>query len=154
VTYQYKKDYSFKKGTYLSILTLEGRIVVPYTGYDKHIALIQKDAQIGAAKLWYDKPKKQFSLLVSLEIDMPDPTPETHKSCAGVDVGVRYLAVASNTRGNHSFHSGKQVVAKVVSEPANEGRYEQIRTPSQRLVPMVPFQTSQAGIAAVFGYSL
>ena len=32
-------------------------------------ALIQKGAEIGAAKLWYDKPKKQFYLLVSLEIE-------------------------------------------------------------------------------------
>jgi hypothetical protein len=49
-------------------LTLEGRVIVPYMGYDKHMDLIQRGAQIGAAKLWYDKPKKQFSLLVSLEI--------------------------------------------------------------------------------------
>jgi putative transposase len=112
VTYQYKKDYSFKTDARVSVLTLDGRVVISYTGYDKHVALIGKGAQIGAAKLWYDKSKKQFYLLVSLEIETPDPTPETHKGCAGVDVGVRYLAVASNTRGNHSFHSGKRVVAK------------------------------------------
>jgi transposase len=29
-----------------------------------------------------------------------------------VDVGVRYLAVASKTKGDHSFHSGKHVVSK------------------------------------------
>jgi putative transposase len=112
VTYQYKKDYSFKTGARVSVLTLDGRVIVPYSGYDKHIDLIQKGAEIGAAKLWYDKAKKQFSLLVSLEIETPDPTPETHKGCAGVDVGVRYLAVASNTRGNHTFHSGKQIVSR------------------------------------------
>ncbi len=112
LTYNYKRDYSLKKGDQISILTLEGRVIVPYTGYNKHIELIQHGAEIGAAKLWYDKPKKQFSLLVSLEIETPDPTPQNHKSCAGVDVGVRYLAVTSNTRGNHSFHSGKQVGAR------------------------------------------
>jgi len=112
VTYQYKKDYSFKTDTHVSVLTLSGRVVVPYTGYDKHIALIQKGAQIGAAQLWYDKSKKQFSLLVSLEIETPDPDPENQTGCAGVDVGIRYLAVTSNTRGNHSFQSGKRVVAK------------------------------------------
>ncbi len=112
VTYQYKKDYSFKKDAHVSVLTLDGRVVVPYTGYDKHLALIQKGAEIGAAKLWYDKSKNQFYLLVSLEVETPDPTPQTVIGCAGVDVGVRYLAVTSNTRGTHSFHSGKGVVSR------------------------------------------
>jgi len=110
VTYQYKKDYSFKTDTHVSVLTLDGRVVVLYTGYYQHIALIQKGAQIGAAKLWYDKWKKQFYLLVSLEIETPDPTPESHIGIAGVDVGVRYLAVTSTTKGDRSFHSGKKVV--------------------------------------------
>src|SRR5215470_11011716 len=112
LTYNYKRDYSFKTEQQVSILTLEGRVIVPYTGYDKHIALMQRGAEIGAAKLWYDKPKNHFYLLVSLEIKTADPDPENQTGCAGVDVGVRYLAVASNTRGNRSFHSGKRVVSK------------------------------------------
>ncbi|HEX3642313.1 MAG TPA: transposase, partial [Ktedonobacteraceae bacterium] len=112
VTYQYKKDYSFKTDTHVSILTLQGRVIVPYTGKDSHVALIQKGAEIGSANLWYDKPKKQFYLLVSLEIEIADPTPETHTGIAGVDVGVRYLAVTSTTRGDRSFHTGKRVVPK------------------------------------------
>jgi IS605 OrfB family transposase len=112
LTYQYKKDYSFKTDTHLSVLTLDGRVIVPYTGYNAHVALIQRGAHIGAAKLWYDKPKKQFYLLVSLEIETPDPTPETHTGIAGVDVGVRYLAVTATTRGDRSFHTGKKVVPK------------------------------------------
>src|SRR5438105_4613052 len=112
LTYQYKKDYSFKRDQHLSILTMAGRVIVPYTGYSQHIALIQKGAVIGAAKLWYDKPKKQFYLLVSLEMEVADPRPETHTGVAGVDVGVRYLAVTCTTRGDRSFHSGKKVVPK------------------------------------------
>jgi IS605 OrfB family transposase len=112
LTYQYKKDYSFKKEQSVSILSLSGRVVVPYTGYDKHVALIQHGAEIGAAKLWYDKPKKRFSLLVTLEIDVADPTPQTHTGIVGVDVGLRYLAVTSTTKGACTFHSGKQVRTK------------------------------------------
>ena len=112
LTYNYKKDYSFKSHQRVSVLTLEGRVIVPYTGYTQHVALIQKGAEIGAAKLWYDKPKKQFYLLVSLEIETPDPTPDTHTGIAGVDVGVRYLAVTATTRGDRSFHTGKKVVPK------------------------------------------
>src|SRR6266567_3820561 len=112
LTYQLGHDYSFKKGQQVSILSLDGRVVVPYTGYDKHVALIQQGASIGAAKLWYDKPRKQFYLLVSLEVEIASPAPETHTGMAGVDVGVRYLAVSSTTRGEQSFHSGKKIVPK------------------------------------------
>src|SRR5947208_11573364 len=76
LTYQLGHDYSFKTEHRVSILTLSGRVVLPYTGYSKHTALIERGAHIGAAKLWYDKPKKQFSLLVSLEVDVAEPTPQ------------------------------------------------------------------------------
>jgi len=112
LTYQHRKDYSFKREQRVSILTLAGRAVIPYTGYDQHVALIQQGAQIGAAKLWFDKPNKRFYLLVGLEIETPDPTPQTQTSVTGVDVGVRYLAVTSTTKGDCSFHPGRAVVAK------------------------------------------
>ncbi len=112
LTYQHHKDYSFKTEQRVSILTLQGRVIVPYMGYDPHVALLQKGAHIGAAKLWYDKPKKHFYLLVSLEVEVVEPTPETHTAVAGVDVGIRYLAVTASTRGDHSFHSGKHIVPK------------------------------------------
>jgi len=112
LTYQYKKDYSLKKDQQVSISTLEGHIVLPYMGYDKHVAHIQEGAEIGAAKLWYDKPKKQFYLLVTLSIEATDPTPETHTGVVGVDVGVRYLAVTATKKGDESFYIGKRVVPK------------------------------------------
>ncbi len=112
LTYQYKKDYSFKKDSHLSILTLDGRVVVPYTGYKEHVFLIEQGNEIGAAKLWYDKPKKQFYLLVSLELEVADPIPQQHTQVVGVDVGCRYLAVTATTQGEQSFHSGKAIVPK------------------------------------------
>jgi putative transposase len=112
LTYQYGKDYGFKTELRVSVLTLEGRVVVPYTGYDLHVSLIQQGAQIGAASLWYNKSKKQFYLLVSLEIETPDPTPTAQRQVAGVDVGIRYLAVTATTTGDCTFYSGKQVIAK------------------------------------------
>jgi hypothetical protein len=78
LTYNYHRDYSLKPDKQVSILTLQGRVIVPYSGYDKHVALLQQGARIGAAKLWYDKPRKQFYLLVSLELEGADPTPEQH----------------------------------------------------------------------------
>ena len=110
--YNYKYDYSLKEHQRVSVLTLSGREIIPYTGYDKHVALLQGGAHIGAAKLWYDKPKKQFYLLVSLEIEVADPTPETHKQIVGVDVGQRYLAVTTTPKNETSFYAGSAVRAK------------------------------------------
>src|SRR5437588_5280399 len=109
--YQLGHDYGFKTESRVSILTLAGRVIVPYTGYSQHTALIQHGASIGAAKLWYDQPRTQFYLLVSLALEVADPTPLTHTGIIGVDVGIRYLAVASDTKGQASFHSGKRLVA-------------------------------------------
>jgi putative transposase len=110
--YNYQRDYSLKPDHQVSILTLQGRIIVPYTGYSQHVARLDQGATVGAAKLWYDKPRKQYYLLVSLELEVAEPTPETHTEVAGVDVGVRYLAVTATTKGGRSFFSGKTIVPK------------------------------------------
>ncbi len=112
LTYNYQRDYSLKTEQRVSILTLEGRVALPYSGFSEHVALIQHGARMGAAKLWYDKPHKQFYLLISLEVDVADPTPETHKDVVGIDVGQRYLAVTTNTHGTPAFYSGRAVRAK------------------------------------------
>jgi putative transposase len=96
----------------VSILTLQGRVIVPYTGYAAHVALLHQGAHIGAAQLWYDKPKKHFYLLVSLDVEVADPMPQTQTNVVGVDVGVRYLAVTATTRGEHAFYTGKRIVPK------------------------------------------
>jgi putative transposase len=109
VQYTYERDYTFQRNQCVSIGTLNGRISIPYQGYDRHTALIQHGASIGDAKLWYDKAKKTFYLLVSLEIDVPEPTYERLTEAVGVDVGIRYLAVTSTSTGKASFHPGRRV---------------------------------------------
>jgi putative transposase len=109
VQYTYERDYTFQKEQQVSIGTLSGRISMPYQGYDKHIALIREGATIGDAKLWYDRQKKMFYFLVSLSIDVAEPTDEQFKEVVGVDVGIRYLAVTSTLTGQASFYPGKQI---------------------------------------------
>ncbi|HEY7416943.1 MAG TPA: transposase, partial [Ktedonobacteraceae bacterium] len=109
VEYLYKRDYTFKCDQQVSVGTLNGRIIIPYRGYNKHVALIQDGANMGDAKLWYDQPKKTFYLLVSLKLHMDEPAPAHLREVIGVDVGVRYLAVTSTETGEASFHSGKRV---------------------------------------------
>ncbi len=112
LTYLLGHDYGFKTEQQVSLLTLEGRAVVPYTGYDKHVSLLQHGARIGAAKLWYDQPRKQFYLLVSLELEVDDPPPTQHQRIVGVDVGQRYLAVATDTQNHTAFFPGAQIRAQ------------------------------------------
>lgn len=107
-TLNYKRDYSFVKGK-VSLITLSGRIKVNYSGYYKHLELIKSGAKIGAAYIWYDKPKKNYYLLVSLNLEVPELKPEEIKQVKGVDVGQRYLAVVTNTQNQTSFFSGKQI---------------------------------------------
>ena len=109
LTYVYGHDYSLRAGHEVSILTREGRIRMPYQGFHKHLALLQHGALIGGAKLWYDRAKKHFYLLVSFTIETPDPTPEDHRQMVGVDVGSRYLATVATLGNGAQFYSGKEV---------------------------------------------
>src|SRR5215467_2917717 len=109
VQYTYERDYTFQCDSRVSVGTLGGRISIPYQGYDKHLALIRAGATIGDAKLWYDRQQKTFYLLVSLSIDVAEPTYEQFKEVVGVDVGIRYLAVTSTSTGKAGFHPGKRV---------------------------------------------
>ena len=113
LTYQLGHDYGFKTEQRVSMLTLQGRLMLPYTGYNEHMALIEHEASLGAAQLWYDKQGRQFYLLVSLQVETPDPLPERQTNVVGVDVGIRYLAVTSTPQGDCTFSPGKRIVAKV-----------------------------------------
>jgi putative transposase len=112
VTYNYGYDYSFKSGQQVSVLTLQGRIIVSYQGYEPHVALIHHGATIGGAKLWYDKAHKQFYLLVSLELELAEPTPDRLPTVVGVDVGQRYLATTATMSNRSRFYPGKRIRAK------------------------------------------
>ena len=105
MTYSYGRDMSFKKGQMVSIKTLSGRIVVPYEGYSKHLQWVQDCAKIGASKLYYQKSKKQYYLLVSLEVET---STKKYSRAVGVDVGQRYHLTASDQSGKATFVSGKQ----------------------------------------------
>jgi IS605 OrfB family transposase len=136
LTYNYHRDYSLKPDNHVSILTLDGRVIVSYTGYEKHVALLHQGAKMGAAKLWYDKPRKQFYLLLSLELEVTDPAPESHTQVVGVDVGIRYLATTSTTEDCCTFSSGKQLVPKANHYARLKKRLQQkgTRSATRRLV--------------------
>jgi IS605 OrfB family transposase len=108
LSYVYGGDYSLRSDHQVSLRTLSGRIHVGYQGYSRYVALLQQGTRLGGAKLWYDRRKKRFYLLVSLEIDIPTPTPEALGPVLGVDVGQRYLATVATTTGEAQFYCGKE----------------------------------------------
>ena len=112
LTYNLGRDYSLRSGQEVSILTLAGRLHVPYQGWSRHVALLQAGAILGAAKLWYDRGKQRFYLLVAVTIDTPDPAQSHHQQIVGVDVGQRYLATVATLGNGAQFYSGKEVRAK------------------------------------------
>ena len=95
-----------------SVNTLDGRLVLPYQGYARHLAWLGQGAKIGGAKLWYDPGGKRFYLLVSLTIETPDPLPADVIQVLGIDLGQRYLATLTTPDNQTQFYSGKQVRAK------------------------------------------
>jgi IS605 OrfB family transposase len=138
VTYVYGHDYGFKTCQLVSIMTLRGRIILPYQGYAKHIALIQNGARCGEARLWYDRRRKQYYLLVSLELEVPEPMPEVQKDVVGVDVGMRYFATTSKLTGESQFFSGKPAKAKAdhFARLQKRLRHKGTRSATKRLIAM------------------
>lgn len=90
----------------MSIITLQGRIVVFYDGYNKHLDLIANGAKIGAAKIVYQRSSKTYYLMVSIEIETPEVDPLKIARISGIDVGMRYLAVETDLKNKSKFYSG------------------------------------------------
>lgn len=132
LAYVYGHDYSFRTSQEVSLLTLAGRIHVPYQGYDRHVALLQHGAVIGGAKLWYDQARKRFYLLVSLTIQTPDPQSSNQRQILGVDVGQRYLVTVATLGNGAQFYSGKEVRAKADHYARLQKRLQQKGTRSAK----------------------
>lgn len=108
----YLRDFTFKPNQQVSVITLNGRITVNYSGYNKHLKVIRSGAKIGGAKIYYSKPTKTYYLLVSLELELPELQPADLKRVAGVDVGRRFLAVVTDTNNFTKFFSGRETIHK------------------------------------------
>jgi putative transposase len=124
-TLNYQRDYSFKTERKVSIITLSGRIIVTYDGYNKHLDLIANGASIGAAKIVYQRSSKTYYLMVSVEVETPELEPLKITRVSGVDVGMRYLAVETDLQNKSKFYSGKEARHKA-------NRYHKARMTLQR----------------------
>ena len=121
----YLRDFTFKANQQISVITLKGRITVNYSGYNKHLELIKGGYKIGGAKIYYSKSTKTYYLLVSLELELPELQLTDLKRVVGVDVGWRFLAVATDTNNKTQFFSGKETLHKA-------NRYQRTRKTLQQ----------------------
>lgn len=121
----YLRDFTFKPNQQVGIITLQGRITVDYSGYNKHLDLIKNGAKVGGAKIYYSKSSKTYFLLVSLELELPELEPTNLSRVVGVDVGRRFLAVTTDIQNKTQFFSGKETIHK-----ANQ--YQRVRRTLQR----------------------
>jgi IS605 OrfB family transposase len=75
-------------------------------------------------------------LLVSLELEIADPTPEVQQHVVGVDVGQRYLATTATLKNTSHFFSGKRVRDKADHYARTRKRLQRkgTRSATRRLV--------------------
>src|SRR5258708_29108463 len=66
LTYNYRRDYSFKIGRQVSVLTLQGRGILPPPRHARHLVLIPPGAPIRAPHLLYGHAPQAVILLVTL----------------------------------------------------------------------------------------
>lgn len=105
--YSYGRDYSFTQNGLVSMGTLNKRIKVPFItkGLEHYF---DGTWEYGTATLVYKKGKFFLHLAMKKDIELPN----TYKNIVGVDLGMRFLATAVDSKDNHLFINGKQVIAR------------------------------------------
>jgi len=126
------RDYSFKKGQQVSVSGLNGRVVIGFEGWERHVELLADPGiEIGSAKLWYQKSRKQWYLLVSFTVTQPDPKAEDLKQVVGVDVGQRYHAVTRVIDLSPEGQGGAVQMHDGTSHRRRADHYQHLRTKLQ-----------------------
>lgn len=135
---QYGRDFGFKDDNIVSVQSMNGRIKTRYTGYSKHLDMIRNGARIGGAKIFYDKPSKQYFLLVSIEVPLVEVDMNKCAKVKGVDVGQRNLAVTQDNNGNVEFFKGKETIHKAnkITNKRKELRKKGTRSATKKVVAM------------------
>lgn len=102
--YSYNRDYSFTKDNFVSVGTLNKRIKVPFItkGLEHYF---DGTWEFGTATLVYKKGKFYLHIAVKKEIE----TNTKINNVVGVDLGMRFLITAINSKDNHLFINGKQI---------------------------------------------
>lgn len=117
-----QRIYSFKGLDRVSILTLSGRILVPYVAGDYHAARLVDGIKRSQADLILRKGR--WYLYVTVEV--PDGSPVEPSDFLGVDLGIRNLATDSDGKR----HTGDDVEMLRVALQKRRGELQQVGTRS------------------------
>lgn len=111
-TLTYGRDYTLQaKSQATSLMAQDGRIKTSFTGYTKHLNWLQT-GKLGEAKVWYDRSKKNYYLLVSVTLPTADLKPTDIKEIRGIDLNQRNISVSTTHQNKTRFQSGDSVVAQ------------------------------------------
>lgn len=102
--YSYNRDYSFTKEGLISIGTLDKRVKMPFItkGQDHYF---DGSWEFGTGTLVYKKGKWYLHIAVKKEVQ----TPAMYENIVGVDLGMRFLAVAVDKNDSHLFARGSHI---------------------------------------------
>lgn len=108
--YSYNRDYSFVNNkSDISLLTLNGRIKVPYVtkGMEQYF---DGSWEFGTATLVHKKDS--FYLHISVRKELQELKDTAIKNVVGIDFGMNYLATAIDSKDKTIFYSGKYIKNK------------------------------------------
>lgn len=119
----FNRDYSVKNNVF-SIITLEGRIKVPFTGkgMERH-----HGKRLGSAKAVFQRG--HWFLCVAVE--HPEEA-QAVRNIVGVDFGLNFTATAYDSKGKTTFFNGRRVKHKRARYKALRKQLQQKQTPSAR----------------------
>ena len=105
----YPRDYSFKKNDVISINTLYGRLKTSYkTGEYQKRYLDSEEWEIKSAVLSARKDGVIF-LNIAIEKEIKETSFLNKNGVVGIDLGINFLAVTTDTEENTNFYGGGKV---------------------------------------------
>ncbi len=126
----WNRDYSLdSRNSMFSINTLRGRIRVPFykNGFE---AYFKGECKYGTAKLV--NKHGRFFLHMPVTYEIPEVQESDISNITGIDRGIRFLAVAYDSKGKTVFYEGNTVKQKRARCMNRRKQLQQVGTPSSR----------------------
>ena len=124
----WNRAYSLVRG-FFSINSLSGRLKMPYNATAME-AYFEENWSFGTAKLVQKKGK--FYLHIPVTKTLPPCSESDISKVVGIDMGLNFLAVATDTQENTRFFAGRQIKDKRAQYAKTRKSLQERKTPSAR----------------------
>jgi IS605 OrfB family transposase len=106
----YPRDYGFKDDDHASINSLEGRVIVPIKmGEYQREMLVKNGWRVKSSMLCHRKHDDVLFLNVAIETELPDHTFLNKDGIVGIDLGINFVAVTTDSNDKTRFYGGGEV---------------------------------------------